>query len=92
MPLFEYVCQSCQHQFDLIVLAGRTTEEVCPACQSAQVLRKVSSFSVGGNRPSSPATDGLGSTPSEADSMGLTDPRSCAFDESAGGVPDDSND
>lgn len=40
MPLFEYVCQSCDHEFEALVLGS--SEPSCPACGSQELERKIS--------------------------------------------------
>jgi putative FmdB family regulatory protein len=44
MPLYEYQCRSCQHQFELLVRRGDTP--ACPACRSEELERSISSFAV----------------------------------------------
>ncbi len=40
MPLYEYVCQACQHPFEALVYDGEATE--CPQCQSRDLDRLLS--------------------------------------------------
>lgn len=40
MPIFEYTCKSCGHQFELLVL--KTTVPACPACKHAELDRHFS--------------------------------------------------
>ena len=40
MPLFEYVCTSCGHEFEAFVTSSRTP--VCPSCQSEKLEKLVS--------------------------------------------------
>ena len=40
MPIFEYRCQGCGKEFELLVL--KTTNPACPACQSTSLERLVS--------------------------------------------------
>ncbi len=35
MPIFEYRCQACQHEFELLVRRG--TEPVCEKCSSSRL-------------------------------------------------------
>jgi len=49
MPIYEYHCTECDHEFEKLVF--RTSEEiVCPKCDSRKVSRMMSAcaFSVGG--------------------------------------------
>ena len=43
MPIFDYKCRSCGHEFELIVL--RTTP-ACPSCESGDLEQLVSGFAV----------------------------------------------
>jgi putative FmdB family regulatory protein len=43
MPIYEYVCQQCDHEFETLVQSGEEVE--CPECHSGQ-LEKL--FSVPG--------------------------------------------
>jgi putative FmdB family regulatory protein len=40
MPIYEYSCKGCGHQFELLVLAGTTA--ACPSCQGEDLERQVS--------------------------------------------------
>ena len=44
MPIFEYKCNSCQEEFDLLV--NPSTEVACKSCGSADVQKKLSLFGV----------------------------------------------
>ena len=47
MPLFEYVCADCSRKFTLLVgvVAETDADSVCPACQSANIQKRVSRIS-----------------------------------------------
>jgi len=48
MPIFEYSCRRCQHQFETIVFSAR--EKVsCPKCDSSVVEKQLSVFSAPGS-------------------------------------------
>ena len=55
MPIYEFVCRSCGHNFEkLCKMSTKPEEVVCPACDTEGVTRKISNFacpgsSVGGN-------------------------------------------
>jgi putative FmdB family regulatory protein len=40
VPIYEYRCEGCGHEFELLVL--KTTSPACPSCQSAALERLVS--------------------------------------------------
>ena len=48
MPIFEYVCQKCSHQFEAVVLG--TQKAACPKCESKRLYQKISSFAVRGEK------------------------------------------
>ncbi len=50
MPIYEYSCGKCEHQFEKLVFRSSETIE-CPKCNSKKVNRLMSAcaFSVGGN-------------------------------------------
>lgn len=68
MPIYEYACPGCGQDFEKLLF--RTDERVeCPACGSAEVRRRLSSFSVGRSAPKMgttcdfPSGGGCGSCP-----------------------------
>jgi putative FmdB family regulatory protein len=40
MPIYEYVCKSCQHQFETLVRGGKTP--ACEKCGSLDLERQLS--------------------------------------------------
>ena len=42
MPLYEYSCKACEHQFEVLVRNGDTPE--CPACRGNALERRFSVF------------------------------------------------
>jgi putative FmdB family regulatory protein len=38
MPLYEYTCQECQHEFEALVFSGDEVE--CPACHGKQLEKQ----------------------------------------------------
>ena len=54
MPIFEYICQECQHEFEALVFGKQKAE--CPKCQSKKLEPQLSVFAVsaksgGSSRP-----------------------------------------
>jgi putative FmdB family regulatory protein len=49
MPLYEYECQSCHSQFELLVREQTAME--CPSCHSAEIEKQLSVFAVGADSP-----------------------------------------
>jgi putative FmdB family regulatory protein len=45
MPLYEYHCSTCDHEFELLVREG--TELKCPACTGTELEKQLSVFAVG---------------------------------------------
>ena len=54
MPLFEYVCRTCDARFETLVRGGE--RPACPACHGEDLAKQLSVFSVN-------ASDGRSSTP-----------------------------
>ncbi len=46
MPIFEYVCNACGHQFEFLKLPATTAAPSCPACQSPNLERLLSGFAL----------------------------------------------
>jgi putative FmdB family regulatory protein len=44
MPIYEYECRACRHEFEALVRLRDTPS--CPKCQSADLERKISLFAV----------------------------------------------
>lgn len=42
MPLFEYACQECAHEFETLVRSSETPQ--CPACRGTSLQRRLSVF------------------------------------------------
>lgn len=49
MPIREFRCDTCNHEFEELVLSKRDEEELaCPQCGTAQLTRCFSAFAVAG--------------------------------------------
>lgn len=44
MPIFEYICQECRHEFEALVFGK--DKAVCPNCHSKKLERQLSVFAV----------------------------------------------
>jgi putative FmdB family regulatory protein len=42
MPLFEYACKECDHEFEALVRGSETPE--CPSCHGTELQRRLSVF------------------------------------------------
>ena len=49
MPLYEYECRSCNHQFELLV--RESTKLACPQCAATELSKQLSVFAVSGPSP-----------------------------------------
>ena len=75
MPIFEYVCKSCDHRFEALVRSGHSP--ACPTCQGEQLSRQLSVFAVSsGSRPAA-APRPMGACGTCGDPRG---PGSCKLD------------
>jgi putative FmdB family regulatory protein len=52
MPIYEYVCEDCQTQFEKIVI-NKQQEISCPKCASKKTTIQLSVFATAGNGSSS---------------------------------------
>jgi putative FmdB family regulatory protein len=61
MPIFEYICQDCQHEFESLVF-GRDKAR-CPKCESKKLSPQLSVFAVSakGGTGAAPASGACGS-------------------------------
>jgi len=53
MPIFEYICQGCQLQFEALVYGKEKAE--CPKCRSKKLDPQLSVFAVSAKGNSAPA-------------------------------------
>lgn len=46
MPVYEFICQKCDHDFSLVVTISEYGKKkvTCPKCESDKVKRQISSF------------------------------------------------
>ena len=74
MPIYEYICQQCEHRFDRLwptAAAAEGQQPACPSCASTATRRAVSQVSVLG------ALGGL--TPQEQSAAGAESARQQSF-------------
>ena len=46
MPIYEYQCRQCGHQFEFLVLPSSTATPACPQCKGQELERLLSGFAV----------------------------------------------
>jgi len=46
MPIYEYECRGCQHQFEFLLLPGSGESPQCPSCHGVELDRLLSGFAV----------------------------------------------
>lgn len=75
MPIFEYVCQECRHEFEALVF-GRDKAR-CPKCESKKLSPQLSVFAVsaksGGSSGPKPGACGSCGDPRGAGACSLGD-------------------
>ena len=54
MPIFEYTCKECHHQFETLVYGKQ--KAACPKCHATKLEPQLSVFAVAAKSSSSPAT------------------------------------
>ena len=61
MPIYEYACKECQHEFEALVYG--TQEAECPKCAGKELEPKLSVFAVAASagKPAPRAAGGCGS-------------------------------
>lgn len=75
MPLFEYQCRACGHRFEYLTQHERQPE--CPACQSRDLQKQLSTFAVSTGGGKKAALEALGPCATCGDPCGAG---SCAID------------
>lgn len=74
MPIFEYICKECQHEFEALVF-GRD-KAVCPKCKSKNLAPQLSVFAVSAKGSGSATSSAPGPCGSCGDLRG---PGSCSL-------------
>ncbi len=75
MPIFEYICQECQHEFEALVFGK--DKAACPKCQSKKLAPQHSVFAVSAKSSAAPSMP-TGPCGSCGDPRG---PGSCSLDD-----------
>jgi putative FmdB family regulatory protein len=73
MPIFEYICQECNHEFEALVYGSQKAD--CPKCHSKKLAPQISTFAVA-TKSSSSASTGMGACGSCGDPGG---PGACSM-------------
>ena len=47
MPMYEFTCNDCGHEFEELVASASTYEVECPKCGSKNAEKKMSAFASG---------------------------------------------
>jgi putative FmdB family regulatory protein len=78
MPIFEYVCKECEHEFEALVYGTEKPE--CPKCHSKKLTAQLSVFAVAAKgASSSPSANPVGGCGTCGDPRG---PGSCSLPDS----------
>jgi len=77
MPIFEYICLQCEHQFEALVMGGEKAS--CPKCEGKKLTPRLSVFSAiskgaSMNAAGSPAPCGSCGDPRGAGACSMGDP------------------
>jgi len=61
MPIYEFHCEKCEHDSEILVRSSSWKGATCPHCGSTKLTKKLSVFaSAGGDGHSVPASGGNG--------------------------------
>lgn len=90
MPIYEYGCGECGHEFEELVLSGESEPSECPSCGAEEIGRLVSNTSFHLKGSGWYVTDYKnGSTP-ESKPSDTADSSATASEDSTGATPDES--
>jgi len=71
MPIYEYACRSCGHEFETLVRASTVPD--CPSCHSTELEKKLSVFATASATEAEPSAGACGTCGNQGG------PGSCAF-------------
>jgi len=54
MPIFEYICKACKHEFEALVYGSQKAE--CPKCHGKKLETQLSVFAVSAKGPAAAAS------------------------------------
>jgi len=74
MPIFEYICRKCNHQFEALIYGDQKAE--CPKCHARKLAPQLSVFAVSTKGSTSPSPRPAGPCGSCGDPRG---PGSCSM-------------
>lgn len=60
MPIFEYLCEQCGHNFEAILFGEQKPE--CPKCHTKELQQKLSTFAVNTHSAGAAPAQGCGQT------------------------------
>ncbi len=75
MPIYEFVCPRCRHEFEELVASSE--RPACPRCASRDLEKRFSTFATNGDAHDAPSAESPGSCGTCGDPRG---PGACAFD------------
>jgi len=76
VPIFEYICQECEHKFEALVYGKEKAS--CPKCQSKKLAPQLSVFAVSAKSTSASAAPAAGPCGRCGDPRG---PGACALND-----------
>lgn len=77
MPIYEYSCKKCEHQFEVLIRSDKDYPQKCPKCGAAKPEKQLSSFAVSASSSSANFEMPCTSCPSAGTGCG----HSCSHDE-----------
>jgi putative FmdB family regulatory protein len=75
MPIYEYICRDCRHQFETLVTAER--QPSCPSCHGRGLDKQISVFAVSASGKSHDSAPAVGACGTCGDPRG---PGACRLD------------
>ncbi|HHY46344.1 MAG TPA: zinc ribbon domain-containing protein, partial [Firmicutes bacterium] len=60
MPIYEFMCESCGHKFEELVLGGSSDAMKCPKCGATRTKKLISAFGYSGSSGFRSSSSGSG--------------------------------